>query len=87
MSGKYDKEKDIAEWLEKQGEGETLESPKKDWRATPQAKYKAKVNRKIGIDFITTTEADMLEWLDKQPAKATYIKRLIREDMERNNGK
>lgn len=29
---------------------------------------------------------DLYEWLGKQDAKATYIKRLIREDMERQQG-
>lgn len=32
-------------------------------------------------------EADVLAWLDAQPNKAGYIKRLIREDMERNGGR
>ena len=30
------------------------------------------------------SEKDILDWLDSQPNKAGYIKRLIREDMERN---
>lgn len=29
-------------------------------------------------------EHDLYEWLGKQDAKSTYIKRLIREDMERH---
>ena len=29
-------------------------------------------------------DRDLLEWLDSQPNKAGYIKRLIREDMERS---
>ena len=29
-------------------------------------------------------DRDILEWLDSQPNKAGYIKRLIREDMERS---
>lgn len=29
-------------------------------------------------------DADLLSWLEKQGPRATYIKRLIREDMERN---
>lgn len=37
--------------------------------------------RTYSIQLMGTTEADMIAWLDAQPAKATYIKRLIREDM------
>lgn len=29
-------------------------------------------------------DRELLEWLDSQPNKAGYIKRLIREDMERS---
>lgn len=32
-------------------------------------------------------DADLLEWLEKQGPRATYIKRLIREDMERHQAK
>ncbi|WP_019238898.1 MULTISPECIES: hypothetical protein [Enorma] len=31
-------------------------------------------------------EDERWEWLDSQPNKAGYIKRLIREDMERSRG-
>lgn len=33
------------------------------------------------------TERDIIEALDAQPSKAGYIKRLIREDVERNTQK
>lgn len=45
------------------------------------AKYKQKV-KKITIDF-APTEADLLEHINKQPKKQTYIKNLIRADIER----
>ena len=44
------------------------------------AKYKQKV-KKITIDF-APTEADLLEHINKQPKKQTYIKNLIRKDMQ-----
>lgn len=45
------------------------------------AKYKQKV-KKITIDF-SPTESDLLEHINKQPKKQTYIKNLIRADIER----
>ena len=44
-------------------------------------KYKEKVNR-ITIDF-HPSEADMWEHIQSQPKKATYIKDLIRQDMNK----
>lgn len=44
------------------------------------AKYKQKV-KKITIDF-APTETDILEHINKQPKKQTYIKNLIRKDMQ-----
>lgn len=46
-----------------------------------KAKYKTKVER-FTVDFYPT-EADLFEHLEKQPKKQTYIKNLIREDMNR----
>ena len=45
------------------------------------SKYKEKVKR-LTIDF-APTEMDLYEQIEKQPKKQTYVKRLIREDMER----
>lgn len=44
-------------------------------------KYKEKTKR-FSIDF-APTEMDLLEHISKQPKKQTYIKRLIREDMNK----
>ena len=41
------------------------------------------VNRSIRF---SPNEKDLLAHLDVQPNKAGYIKRLIREDMEKQNG-
>lgn len=48
-------------------------------------KYLSKVKR-IYIDFYPT-EADLIEQIEKQPQKQTYIKNLIRQDIERNKTK
>ena len=44
-------------------------------------KYKAKV-KKMLLEFYPT-DADLLEHLSKQDKKQTYIKNLIRKDMEK----
>lgn len=45
---------------------------------------KANVTR-INVPFTHSTEQELLDWLNKQPSKAGYIKSLIRADMEKNN--
>lgn len=40
-------------------------------------------NGKRVVTVFFPPDYDLYEWLGKQGAKATYIKRLIREDMER----
>ena len=45
-------------------------------------KYKANVKR-LTVDF-PPSDAELWEHLSKQPKKQTYIKDLIRADMERN---
>lgn len=48
-------------------------------RAT--AKYDATNTRKIVLKLNTRTDADVLEWLAKQPNKQGAIKKLIRNEM------
>ena len=48
-------------------------------------KYKERINR-ITIDF-SPAEAELWEHIQKQPKKQTYIKALIRADMERGDEK
>lgn len=45
-------------------------------------KYKANVKR-LTVDF-PPTDAELWEHIQKQPKKQTYIKDLIRADMEKN---
>lgn len=49
------------------------------------AKYAREKVRRKAVDFYGT-DADLLAWLDGQPNVQGYIKRLIREDMERRRG-
>lgn len=54
-----------------------------------QAEKKAQANyRKRNVKNVTVAffpgDADIFEWMDSQGGRASYIKRLIREDMERN---
>ena len=44
-------------------------------------KYREKVKR-VYLDF-APTEADLFDHINSQPKKQTYIKNLIRADMER----
>lgn len=46
-------------------------------------KYLAK-GKRLTVDFYPT-EADLIAHLEKQPKKQTYIKDLIRADMERKD--
>ena len=45
-------------------------------------KYRKK-GKRLMLQFYQT-EQDMIDHLEKQSAKATYIKNLIREDMKKN---
>lgn len=45
-------------------------------------KYLSK-GKRLTIDFYPT-EADLIEHIEKQPKKQTYIKELIRKDMEKS---
>lgn len=49
------------------------------------AKEKAYI-RRYALKYNIHTDADIIEHLSKQPSMQGYIKRLIREDIERNSG-
>ena len=44
-------------------------------------KYNQNNTKIINLRLNNKTDADVIEWLEKQDNKAGYIKRLIREDM------
>ena len=54
-------------------------------KARANARYNAANTRQVALRLNTHTDADVLERLDslKGESKMGYIKRLIREDMER----
>ena len=54
-------------------------------KARANARYNAANTRQVALRLNTRTDADVLERLDslKGESKMGYIKRLIREDMER----
>lgn len=49
-----------------------------------QKRYAKRSIQRVGLDFYLNTEKDLLDWINSQPTKrTTYIKDLIRTDMER----
>ena len=62
---------------------EVAENPKRsEALAAAQTRYEAK-QRKILIRFDSIAEADMIAHIEAQPSMQAYIKRLIREDMQK----
>ncbi len=47
-------------------------------------RYRKDNVKPVGFNLNKNTDADLIEWLESQPNRAAYLKRLIREDMERN---
>lgn len=47
-------------------------------------KYQNKNIVKITLKFVKTTESDLIERIESQENKAGYIKRLVREDMNKS---
>ena len=46
-----------------------------------QRKYEKNTVKQYTLKFMTSTEDDLIEHLEKQPNKTGYIKELIRKDM------
>lgn len=53
-----------------------------DKKLTPKQRYRKKLVR-ITIDFYPT-EKELIDKINEQPKKQTYIKDLIRKDIERS---
>lgn len=47
-------------------------------------RYNAKNVVNVTVSLNRSTEPDLVEWMARQENRSGYIKRLIREDMERN---
>lgn len=50
-------------------------------KKTPQDRYQETHCRRYVVKCFDSTEQDMIDWLDKKPNKAGYIKELIKADM------
>ena len=48
-----------------------------------QARYNARTAKYFSLKLNKNTDADMIEFLEKQEKIQTYLKRLIREDMKK----
>ena len=57
----------------------------KDSQRNAKKKYLAK-GKRMTIDFYPS-EADLIAQIEKQPQKQTYIKNLIRQDIEKDKTK
>ena len=57
-----------------------------DAQIKAQAKYDAENTRQVHLKLNRNTDKDVLDKLDEVPSKQGYIKRLIREDLERTAG-
>ena len=53
------------------------------YKKETQMKYNATGTKRYELRFTKTTDADVIARLDAQESKQGYIKRLIREDIER----
>ena len=47
------------------------------------AKYDERMTRRFGLKLNYGTDAELIEMLEKQPSIQGYIKKLIREDVQR----
>lgn len=50
-----------------------------------QARYDAANTTRISLKLNNRTDADILSRLEQEPSKQAYIKRLIREDLKRED--
>ena len=50
-----------------------------------QIKYQKEKCQRVYLNFVTTTDADILEHLEKQPNRQGYIKALIRADIAKSS--
>ena len=65
----------------------TTKSKISDAKREASKRYDKKNTIGLGLKFMKNTEADIIERLQQQDSKAGYIKRLIREDIEREKQK
>ena len=51
-----------------------------------QARYDAGNTKGFKMKLNLKTDADIIDWLDKQPNKQGKVKQLIRDEIERSKG-
>ena len=56
-------------------------------KLTPQARYDAAHTTQVMLKLNLRTDSDILERLQSVPNRQGYIKRLIRQDMEKGDAK
>ena len=74
----------LKQLTKKINKGDTMaqtDDNKKNSAYEPQMRYAKKYIKKISFDVNIRTEADIIEKLESVPRKATYIKKLIRDDI------
>lgn len=49
--------------------------------------WKKENTRLIAFRLFYSKHQDVIDWIDKQPLKADYLARIVREDMERQKAK
>lgn len=49
-------------------------------------RYDAKNILKVAVGFNRNTEPELVERMEKEPSKATFLKKLVREQIEREKG-
>lgn len=54
-------------------------------KETPQQRYKKKHVKRFYLECVDTTEKDIIDKLLSEGKYSTYIKRLIREDIEKSS--
>lgn len=60
------------------------DKPKKKWQNYPSnVKYKRENMLRVTVPFNRKTEPELVEKMEEQESKATYLKRLVKEDIER----
>ena len=57
-----------------------------DEKYEPQRRYHAKAIVRVTVDFNRNTESELIGKIESEPNKSGYIKRLVREDVEREKG-
>ena len=50
-------------------------------------RYDAKNILKVAVGFNRNTEPELVERMEREESKATFLKRLVREQVEREKGK